>query len=632
MNTYAQRIEDLRAFMRSREIDAVVIYGSDPHISEYPSLRWKQVEWLTGFTGEAADLVVTQQHAGLWTDSRYFIQANSQLQGTGVVLHKTRVPGEVNIVDWLKENTDSQAAVAIDSLCTSVEAYKNLRNSFQVVCIPDLLNAFWADRPEVVQTPVFTINPGESREEKIEWLREIMRSRGCDYFLIASLDEIAWCLNVRASDVEYNPFVISYLLVGQEDVKWFVLKDTVEDDVTENTFDMLSNEGIQICRYDEVSIEVQSLSEGRLWVDENAVNAELYSSIRCGIYGEPSPVQRRKAIKNTLEIENTKEAHVRDGVAMEEFLYWLEKSIERGDVISEWDAAVKQREFRSRVEDYQGESFETISAYGPGAALPHYHTPNHNAPRLYAQGLYLNDSGGQYLSGTTDITRTIPLGECSELEKRDYTLVLKAHINLAAAVFPKGTPGCRVDAAARLPLWRNLLNFGHGTGHGVGYFLVRILGKYVGAWLGCAAVGKEKRTRNYLGLALIPQAGVAIGLAALGARTLGGVMGNDLETIILASSILYELLGPGCAKLALYLSGSYSTRLEDVAVVPETTETGEKKTDVELLIERIQKIRSELPPVKHEEMSEEEAAFLEAAEEQRLAQTQAQRRSRFLRR
>ena len=167
---------------------------------------------------------------------------------------------------------------------------------------------------------------------------------------------------------------------------------------------------------------------------------------------------------------------------------------------------------------------------------------------------------------------------------------------------------------------------------GVGYFLVRILGKYAGAWLGCAAVGKEKRTRNYLGLALIPQAGVAIGLAALGARTLGGVMGNDLETIILASSILYELLGPGCAKLALYLSGSYSTRLEDVAVVPETTETGEKKTDVELLIERIQKIRSELPPVKHEEMSEEEAAFLEAAEEQRLAQTQAQRRSRFLRR
>lgn len=471
MNTYAQRIEDLRAFMRSREIDAVVIYGSDPHISEYPSLRWKQVEWLTGFTGEAADLVVTQQHAGLWTDSRYFIQANSQLQGTDVVLHKTRVPGEVNIVDWLRENNDFHAAVAIDSLCTSVEAYKSLRNSFQVVCIPDLLNAFWADRPEVVQTPVFTINPGESREEKIEWLRETMRSRGCDYFLIASLDEIAWCLNVRASDVEYNPFVISYLLVGQEDVKWFALKDTVEDDVTENTFEMLSNEGIQICRYDEVSIEVQSLSEGRLWVDENAVNAELYSSIRCGIYSEPSPVQRRKAIKNPLEIENMKEAHVRDGVAMEEFLYWLEKSIERGDVISEWDAAVKQREFRSRVEDYQGESFETISAYGPGAALPHYHTPNHNAPRLYAQGLYLNDSGGQYLSGTTDITRTVPLGECSELEKRDYTLVLKAHINLAAAVFPKGTPGCRVDAAARLPLWRNLLNFGHGTGHGVGYFL-----------------------------------------------------------------------------------------------------------------------------------------------------------------
>ncbi len=472
MNIYAQRIEDLRVFMRSREIDAVVIYGSDPHISEYPSLRWKQVEWLTGFTGEAADLVVTQQRAGLWTDSRYFIQANSQLRDTGVALHKTRIPGAVGIVDWLGENFDRQAIVAIDSLCTSVDSYKSLKSRFQVVCIPDLLNTFWADRPGVVQTPVFLINPGESREEKIEWLRQTMRSRGCDYILIASLDEIAWCLNVRAGDVEYNPFVISYLLVGQQEVKWFALKDDVEDEVTENTFEILSNEGVQICRYDEVSIEVQSLlNEGTLWVDENALNAELYSSIRCRIHSEPSPVQARKAVKNALEIENMKEAHIRDGVAMEEFLYWLEKSVEQGDEVSEWDAAVKQREFRSKIEDFQGESFETISAYGPGAALPHYHTPNQNAPRLYDRGLYLNDSGGQYLSGTTDITRTIPLGECTELERRDYTLVLKAHIDLAAAVFPEGTPGCRVDAAARLPLWRNFLNFGHGTGHGVGYFL-----------------------------------------------------------------------------------------------------------------------------------------------------------------
>lgn len=471
MNIYAQRIENLRLFMRSRDMDAIVFYGCDPHISEYPALRWKQVEWLTGFTGEAGDLVITADHAGLWTDSRYFIQATRQLEDTGVSLHKTRIPGAVSIEDWLKAHLSEDGVIAIDSLCTSVESYKSLCGVSKVLCIPDMLNVFWEDRPSVVQTPIFAVNPGESREEKISWLREEISRRGCEYFLIASLDEIAWLLNVRAGDVEYNPFVISYLLVGLDDMKWFVLRDEVEDDSTSNTLDTLEGEGVQICRYDEVTIELQSLAEGRIWVDENALNAEVYSSVKCEIHNEKSPIQLRKAVKNPLEIENMKEAHIKDGVAMVKFLYWLENGLERGESISEWDAAVKLHELRSRAEDFVSESFETISAYGEGAALPHYHTPMKDAPRLYPQGLYLNDSGGQYLCGTTDITRTVPLGPCSMQQRRDYTLVLKAHIGLATAVFPKGTPGCRIDAAARLPLWREGLDFGHGTGHGVGYFL-----------------------------------------------------------------------------------------------------------------------------------------------------------------
>lgn len=471
MNTYQERIESLRSFMRSRNIDAVVIYGSDPHISEYPALRWKQVEWLTGFTGEAGDVVITLDHAGLWTDSRYFIQANDQLSGTGAVLHKTRIPGAVGIADWLEGALAEDAIVAVDSLCTSVDALKSLQARFEVVCIPDLLNMLWEDRPCIVQTPIFTVNPGESREEKIDWLRGEMAARGCDYMVICALDEIAWLLNVRASDVEYNPVVISYLLVGQDELKWFVLKDDIEDETTQNTVETLRHEGLDVCGYDEVFIDLQTLTEGTIWLDEDAVNAELYSSIRCDRYCAPSPVQARKAVKNALEIENIREAHIRDGVAMEKFLYWLETALAQGRQINEWEAALKQREFRAQIEDYMGDSFETISAYGPGAALPHYHTPSQNAPVLKPCGLYLNDSGGQYLSGTTDITRTVPLGECTDLERKDYTLVLKSHIDLATAVFPEGTPGCRLDAAARLPLWRHYRDFGHGTGHGVGYFL-----------------------------------------------------------------------------------------------------------------------------------------------------------------
>lgn len=472
MNIHADRISKLRALMASKGWDAVIVPGSDPHQSEYPALRWKQVEWLTGFTGEAADVVVTDSHAGLWTDTRYFIQAGIQLAGTGVELHKTRVPEQVLIPEWLRMNLPPDAVVAVDSLCQSVAAVDGLSAAFELAMVPDLLSAIWPDRPQVPQTPVFRVNSGETRAEKLDWLRAEMQERGCDACLLTALDEIAWMLDVRASDIEYNPLVISYLLVLQDGAKWFVLKDEdCDDPVSDQTFEALADDGVSILPYDGIRTELASLCCERILADDSTLCAELREYLSCQALFQPSPVQLRKAVKNPTEIQGMRSVHLDDGVAMEKFLYWLEKSIMADRAVSEWDAALKLGRFRSQIEDYQGDSFETISAYGPGAALPHYSTPHTGAPMLEPHGLYLCDSGGQYLRGTTDITRTVPLGECTPEERLDYTLVLKGHIALAMSVFPVGTPGCRIDALARMPLWMHGRNFGHGTGHGVGSFL-----------------------------------------------------------------------------------------------------------------------------------------------------------------
>ncbi len=465
---YQQRIAALRELMLSKSWDAVVITGSDPHCSEYPAERWKQVQWLTGFTGEAGDVVVTLDHSGLWTDTRYFIQANRQLAGTGVELHKTRVPEQVLIPEWLAGRFDDDSIIAVDGLCVSAEYTGSLPGS--IISVPNLLDSLWDGRPGIPQTPVFTAESGENRNDKISFLRGWLNGQGGDAMLLSSLDEIAWTLNVRASDIEFNPLVISYLLISEESVEWFVLKEPVEDPETEQTFAELREEGILLRQYADVEL-VLSQNEGTIVLDSNSINHHLWNVCGGDVKLVPSPVQLCKAAKNQREIEGMREAHLQDGLAMEKFLYWLENTVSDGVEISEWDAAVKLGQYRAAIPGYRGDSFETISAYGPGAALPHYITPHENAPVIESHGLYLCDSGGQYDYGTTDITRTVPMGECTELEKEDYTLVLKGHIALAMAVFPAGTPGCRLDALAREPLWRAHRNFGHGTGHGIGWFL-----------------------------------------------------------------------------------------------------------------------------------------------------------------
>ena len=481
---FSGRVDALRGLMRENEWDIVILTGSDPHGSEYPAERWKQVLWLSGFTGEAGDLVVTRDHAGLWTDTRYFIQAVHQLEGSGIVLHKMRVPEQVPIPEWIASLGMDEPVIAVDGLCQSVAAIAALQAavpSARIVPVPDLIGPLWTDRPAIPVSPVITLGEdlvGESREAKIGRLRKWLVLQGADAILLPSLDQIAWLLNVRGADIAYNPVVISYLLVTLDEILWFVRKDAYRDPDSETaaSFDELEADGVRIRDYDEVEFALSSLygnGVDRICVDPSELNCSLRGAIEEGdrvpdVLEVNSPVALWKALKNPVEIEGMREAHLEDGLVMEQFLYWLSRNAGR---VNEWEAACELGRLRATVSGYRGDSFETISAYGPGAALPHYITPREGSALLQAHGLYLVDSGGQYLFGTTDITRTVPLGPCTALEREDYTLALKGHIGLAMAVFPRGTAGCQIDALAREPLWRAMRNFGHGTGHGVGFFL-----------------------------------------------------------------------------------------------------------------------------------------------------------------
>lgn len=476
--------------MRSKGWDAVVLTGNDPHNSEYSASRWLQAGWVSGFSGEG-DLVVTDDHAGIWTDTRYFIQASRQLPGTGVELHKTRVPGQVLIPEWLAAHFADydSVIVAVDGLgmnaATVLDIKKAMGDKAIIVDAPNMLDPIWEGRPPVPQTPVITLGSetvGWSRTQKLTWIRKWLQDNGSDAILVTALDEIAWMLNVRGQDVEYNPVVMSYLLVTRDDAFWFVRKGPVDpgDHETEDSFYELTSDGVNIQDYSDIGVALSGIVDGeyisRLFVDNSTLNYNLYNILKENIPSSnltsgKSPVALRKAVKNDVEIAGMREAHLEDGLAMERFFFWLEKMVEAGEPVNEYEAALQLHSFRSGIEGFRGESFETISAYGPNAALPHYVTPESGSAELDARGLYLCDSGGQYLFGTTDITRTIPLGPCSQLEKEDYTLVLKGHIDLAKAVFPSGTAGCQIDALAREPLWASKRNFGHGTGHGVGFYL-----------------------------------------------------------------------------------------------------------------------------------------------------------------
>ncbi|MBR5063205.1 MAG: aminopeptidase P family protein [Bacteroidales bacterium] len=481
-NIFSARVEAVRSLMQSNGWDILILTGSDPHASEYPAPRWQQVRWVSGFTGEAGDLVITQDHAGLWTDTRYFIQANRQLDGTGIQLHKMRVPEQVPIPEWIASLGMEAPVIAIDGLCQSVEAVRALQDavpSASIKAVPDILSPLWEDRPAIPVSPIITLGEdlvGESREAKLHWLRKWMILKEVDAIMLSALDEIAWLLNIRGADIEYNPLVISYLLVTMEQVYWFVQKNPSADmdEETMDSFGELQSDEVTICNYEEVDLALSTFvveDVDRIYIDPGTLNIRIRETLDENGYDVvegPSPIPLRKAVKNAAEIDGMREAHLEDGLVMEQFLYWLER---HAGEVNEWEAACELGRLRAQIPGYRGDSFETISAYGPSGALPHYVTPREGSALLEARGLYLVDSGGQYLFGTTDITRTVPLGPCTALEVEDYTLVLRGHIDLAMAIFPRGTAGCQIDALAREPLWRARRNFGHGTGHGVGFFL-----------------------------------------------------------------------------------------------------------------------------------------------------------------
>jgi len=476
------KVEELRHLMTTWGWSAAIVAGSDPHNSEYTPLHWCQREFISGFTGSSGVVVITSDHAGLWTDSRYYIQASRQLAGTGIELHKTSLPDSLDWADWLGTVLPKDGVVGVDGSCLSASVVDYLASRISpcngtVLSSPDFLDALWIDRPSLPLDRIWlhTIEySGRNTSDKLSWLRREARNIGCDYTIISCLDQIAWLLNIRSNDIAYCPLVISYVLVEPSVTVLFVDKRKITPDISES----LSADGVVIRPYADVNEYVGALdiTGKRIWVDPSSLNYELAQAVSRsfgaeGIVSAPQVIELEKSIKNIVEQQGFRKAYIKDGVAQTRFFHWLEDAMQEGQQLSEWQLSKEMHRFRALDPEFLDESFDTISAYGPNAALPHYETIEGKDSKIKACGLYLIDSGAHYCCGTTDITRTVPMGPLTELERTDYTLVLKAMIDLSMAVFPKGTPGCRLDAVGRRPLWQNRRDFGHGTGHGVGNVL-----------------------------------------------------------------------------------------------------------------------------------------------------------------
>jgi Xaa-Pro aminopeptidase len=477
MSDFSDRIQNLRTAMIEKGIDVCIIPGSDAHISEYLADHWKVRDYLCGFTGSAGTLIVGADNAWLWTDSRYYLQAEEELAGTGVKLVKEGLPDVPDYIDWISTNLSQGSKVAINGTCFSVEKVREIshalrKKNIQLETRLTLAEDVWNTQPAI---PDDTAKEqpaklsGLSRKEKIENVRSELKKHGATHYVSGALDEIAWVMNLRGSDISYNPVFHAYIIISHDYISFFINPNKLTSAIGKQ----LSNESIRVNLYTDIYDHLAELPDHAVvYLDPNRNNSTLFSSIppalpkieRTGI------ITSLKSLKNKTEIVNIKKAMVIDGVAMVKFLKWLEENVLGGQV-TELSAALKLLDFRKENSDFWGESFATISGYGPHGAIVHYHVNPESNVTLQNKGLYLVDSGGQYPFGTTDLTRTIALGPVSKQEKMDYTLVLKGHIALALAVFPKGTRGAHLDALARRPLWEEKLNYGHGTGHGIGYFL-----------------------------------------------------------------------------------------------------------------------------------------------------------------
>lgn len=475
--TIKQKLNALRILMKEKKIDAYLVPTDDFHGSEYVGDYFKCRKYITGFTGSAGTAIITQDMAGLWTDGRYFIQAADQLRDTTIELFKSGEPGVPTVHQFLNDKLEEGMCLGFDGRTVSAREAEELQELLQEKHITfsvndDLIGEIWEDRPALSCEPVMELDirwTGKSRADKIAEIREQMKAKEADTFILTSLDDIAWLLNIRGNDIHCCPVVLSYLVMMENELRLYANAAAFSEEIRSN----LEADGVKIYPYDDVYSYVQSISsDKKVLLSRANVNSRLVSNIpsEVTILDEPNLTLLPKAVKNETEMENERIAHIKDGVAVTKFIHWLKKNVTR-TTITELSTAEKLYQFRSEQEHFLGESFDPIIAYGTHAAIVHYSATEATDIPLEARGMVLADTGGHYLEGTTDITRTIVLGPVTAKEKKFFTAVLRGNLNLAAAKFKYGCTGLNLDYLARGPLWELGEDYNHGTGHGVGYLL-----------------------------------------------------------------------------------------------------------------------------------------------------------------
>lgn len=472
--TTQDKLSALRAEMNKAGIDAFIVYSADPHMSEYLTKEWLERPWLTGFTGSAGFVVVTKENAALWTDSRYFVQAPIQLQGSTIQLMKDGEEGTPNYIDWIISEIGEGGKVGVNALATAHNSWQKLEAKFKnknITLIDEpLIAKIWTDRGEGQANQIF-VHPekwaGKSVKEKLANIREKLKKSEANAHVITALDDVAWTLNLRGSDVDYNPVFLGYMCLSLENAYLFVDQTKLD----QNVISHLNSSGVEIKAYSEFFDFLKTVKGLDILISPSS-NQSIFDALKENnkIIEKPAPGNLMKAAKNETELEGFRTVMERDGVAMVKFLYWLRnEGCHQG--LTEYEIGIKLKEFRAEGENFVGESFGSIIGFKGNGAIVHYSAPKEGSKVVEADGSILVDSGGQYLEGTTDITRTFALGNVSDEFKENMTLVLQGMIDLSMVRFNKGTRGVQLDAFARMPLWKNNKDYGHGTGHGVGSFM-----------------------------------------------------------------------------------------------------------------------------------------------------------------
>lgn len=475
--TVNEKLQLLRNEMKSKGIDAYIIPSTDPHISEYVPEHWTSRSWISGFNGSAGTVVVTQNVAGLWTDGRYFLQAEQQLANSEFQLFKLGVDGVDDYPDWLCKNLQSGNVVGFDGNVFQINLAENLKGKLKDYDISinyenDLISAIWNDRPELPRNVIFE-HPieysGESTKSKINRIREELKSNNCDTTILCALDDICWTFNIRGNDVKFNPVCLAFAIITLEKATLYIFPEKVPHQVNEN----LTSLKVDFKDYSKFLKDVSIISQSNVYIDKQRTNYNVLMSLKSTnkVISGLSISANFKASKNNIEVSNIKNAMVRDGVALANFQYWLEQAYSNKEEIDELKAMAKLRACRANQDKFYGESFNTIAGFAGNGAIIHYGADEKTNKKIDGSTFFLLDSGGQYLDGTTDITRPMHLGSPTNEEKTDYTNVLKGMIDLNLAKFPKGTRGSQLDILARKALWDRYENYKHGTGHGVGCFL-----------------------------------------------------------------------------------------------------------------------------------------------------------------